>query len=285
MIFSETDLILNADGSVYHLNLRPEHLADTIIAVGDPDRVEKVSRNFDSIDVKIKKREFVTHTGTLNGKRISVVSSGIGTDNVEILLTELDALANIDLEKRELKNEHKTLRIVRIGTSGALQTDIDCGTFLASATGYGLDALMLYYEHDFYTPTTAQLKTQLKLPFEPYAAPASDKLLALFKELPQGNTITCPGFYAPQGRTVRLKPSIANLLEQLQDFRIADQPKWRFTNFEMETAGYYALGSCLGHELLSLNAIVANRPTRQFDKNSEQNIEKLILLALERLSI
>jgi uridine phosphorylase len=285
MQIPESELVLNVDGSVYHLHLRQEHIAENIIVVGDPERVPKVSRFFDTVELKVQKREFITHTGTYGGKRISVISSGIGTDNVEILLTELDALVNIDLQKREIKDQHTSLNIIRIGTSGSLQTDIPLGSHLASAYGIGLDTLMCFYhlpQSDFEGRIGEKLQTLLALPFVPYCVPSSEKLLEKFgTEMLQGNTVTCCGFYAPQGRKVRNELKIPQLVDILHHFKINENPNFRITNLEMETAGYYALGRLLGHEVISLNAILANRITNQFHNNPEKCVNDLIEKALE----
>ncbi|WP_205503666.1 nucleoside phosphorylase [Rufibacter psychrotolerans] len=282
----ESELILNADGSIYHLNLLPEMISDTIITVGDQDRVARVSRHFDSMEVQVAKREFVTHTGYYKGKRISVVSTGIGTDNIDIVLNELDALVNIDFVSREpvAPEDRIALKIVRIGTSGALQEDVPLGSHLATEYAVGLDTLMQFYplmETGYETEIAVNLQLALGLGFLPYCAKGSDLLREqIAGDMIHGNTFTCPGFYAPQGRLLRLQPKIEGVIEKLQAFRFEDV---RFTNFEMETAGIYSLGRLLGHEVLSLNAIVANRITHQFAQNAEEVIDDLILKVLERI--
>jgi uridine phosphorylase len=276
----ETELILNPDGSVYHLHLRPEHLAPTIFTVGDPDRVKLVSKHFDRIEFQISKREFITHTGYIGNTRVSVLSTGMGTDNIEILMTELDALVNIDLDSRHVKETKQKLQIIRLGTSGALQADIPVGSILASQKAIGLDTLFQFYPDLQSNQTFAQaVKEKLGLNFTPYETHADRDLLKL---LPStfllGCTLTAPGFYAPQGRAVRLKPRIDSMLKKVEEL------VWngdRITNFEMETSGYYGLGELLGHRMLSLNAIVANRVTQEFDKKAEKTMEKLIHTALE----
>lgn len=280
----ESELILNPDGSVYHLNLRPEHLADTIIAVGDPGRVHQVSQYFDEVEFEMNKREFITHTGYLNKKRITVVSSGIGTDNVEILMTELDALVNIDLTKREPREKTKSLNIIRIGTSGSMQEDIKVGSYVATEYAIGFDTLGFFYN---YAQTRAEsqlasaIRETLGLGFTPYLAKGSSKLLdKLAPDMIRGNTVTAPGFYAPQGRTVRLPITHPKLVDKLMYFH--DNNFW-ITNFEMETAGYYALGKLMGHQMLSLNAIVANRARNSFSKNPHKVVDGLIKKVLSRL--
>jgi uridine phosphorylase len=275
----ETELILHPDGSVYHLRLRPEQLGNLVFTVGDPDRVPAVSQHLDQIDFKLQNREFITHTGWKNGHRVSVISTGMGTDNIEILMTELDALVNVDLQTREVKSQKTSLQIIRIGTSGSLQEDIPTGTLLASELAIGMDTLMAYYPPLSGTQDLAQaIQAELGLTFRPYQAAASRLLLdQLSPEIPRGVTLTCPGFYAPQGREVRLKPRFEHMIERLAALRV----QGRFlTNFEMETAGYYALGELLGHEVLSLNAILANRPLKKFDAAGEKTVERAIETAL-----
>lgn len=275
-----SELIINSDGSIYHLHLKPEHLASTVFTVGDPDRVALVSQYFDQIDFKTQKREFVTHTGWKNGKRVTVMSTGMGTDNIEILMTELDALVNVDLETRLIKQNKTSLQIIRIGTSGSMQPNLPVGTMLASEIGIGMDTLMTYYpDLDEDQGISKAIQAELKLPFLPYQAHASTLLLQkLDEEIVKGVTLTCPGFYAPQGREVRLKPRFDRMIERLAGLKIREK---RLTNFEMETAGYYALGKLLGHEMLSLNAIVANRPLKKFDSDAEKSVDRLIRKALE----
>lgn len=276
----ESELILNSDGSIYHLHLKPEHLASTVFTVGDPERVSLVSQYFDQIDFKIQKREFITHTGWKNGKRVTVMSTGMGTDNIEILMTELDALVNVNLETREIKEEKTSLHIIRIGTSGSMQADIPVGSHLASESSIGLDTLMTYYPSLEENQGLAEaIQRNLNLPFLPYQASASSLLLQkLDQDFLKGVTITCPGFYAPQGREVRLKPRFEAFIEKIAETQLEGK---RPTNFEMETAGYYAMGKLLGHEMLSLNAIVANRPLKKFDAQAEKTVDSLIQKALD----
>jgi uridine phosphorylase len=280
----ESELILNKDGSVYHLNLLPEHIADTIITVGDPGRVHKITQYFDDIDFEMNKREFITQTGKINNKRVTVISSGMGTDNVEILMTELDALVNIDLKKRRLKDQRKTLNIIRIGTSGSLQGDIPIDSHVVNKAAVGLDTLMCFYhlpQSEQENKITGSLQKKLSLPFQPYCVSGSEELKTQFAgDMIEGNAVTCPGFYAPQGRRLRFEPKIGNLINELNHFHEHD---FWLTNFEMETAGYYALGRLMGHQMLSLNAIVANRITNQFSKDAEKTINALIKKVLERL--
>ncbi|AIZ63815.1 phosphorylase [Hymenobacter sp. DG25B] len=285
-----SELILNRDGSIYHLNLLPDHLSDTIITVGDPERVPMVSQHFDSIETQIHKREFVTHVGNYMGKRITVISTGMGTDNIDILLNELDALVNIDFVTREPRSleERIALRIVRIGTSGALQEDVPLGSHLVSEHGVGLDSLMQFYplvETGLEVEVATGIQQALQLGYRPYCVRGSDLLREqLGAGMVVGNTLTCPGFYGPQGRVLRLDLRLPDLIQQFQNFRHhSAEGEFRLTNFEMETAGYYALGRMLGHEVVSLNAIVANRATGEFATNSEVVINDLITQTLNRL--
>ena len=275
-----SELILNSDGSIYHLHLKPENLASLVFTVGDPDRVALVSRYFDRVDFKIQKREFITHTGVIGNRQVTVMSTGMGTDNIEILMTELDALVNIDLENRIIKSEKKSLQIIRIGTSGSMQKDVPVGTFLASKIGIGLDSLMQFYPDLVGSQELAEgIQKELNLPFRPYQTQANPTLLGkLTGEFVQGVTLTCPGFYGPQGRKLRLAPRIDQMIERLSNLEINGN---RLTNFEMETAGYYAMGELLGHQMLSLNAIVANRPLGQFDPEADKTIDRLIQRSLE----
>ncbi len=283
---SEADLIINPDGSIYHLNLLPEDIADTVITVGDLDRVGEISKHFDSIELKKGKREFITHTGYLGGKRITVLSTGIGTDNIDIVFNELDALVNVDFNTREIKKDLKSLTIIRIGTSGAIQSDIQMGTILASTYGLGFDALMNYYMHQV-SGDEHSLLDGIKSHFShikgihPYLTAADQNLLqTIGKDMEQGITVTAPGFYAPQGRQVRAKNAVLDFIGQLNRF---SQGKHRITNLEMETAGIYALAKTLGHKALSVNAILASRVKFEFSSEPNKIIEKAIKMVLERL--
>jgi len=283
---SKADLIINPDGSIYHLNLLPEDIADTVITVGDLDRVPEVSKHFDRIEVKKGKREFITHTGYLGKKRITVISTGIGTDNIDIVFNELDALVNIDFESRTIKNELKSLNIIRIGTSGAIQPDIPMGTILASSFGLGFDSLMQYYQQEL-SGDEHSLLDSIKSNFSnlkgisPYLTAADQGLLqTIGKDMAQGITATAPGFYAPQGRQVRAKNAIADFIGQLNSFK---QGEHRITNLEMETAGIYALAKTLGHKALSINAILASRVKFEFSSRPNEIVEKAIKIVLERL--
>ena len=284
-MINESELVLNADGSIYHLNLLPEDLANTVITVGDPDRVAKVSAHFDRIELKKGKREFITHTGYLGNKRLTVISTGIGTDNIDIVLNELDALANIDFASRTVKSALTSLDIIRIGTSGAVQQDVEMGTILASSYGIGLDALMNYYKAA-YDDEEKGLQAELDkyfsaLNLQPYVAKGSRSLQEQIAfDLPKGITLTAPGFYAPQGRHLRANNSIPNFVSLVNSFQYK---ALRLTNLEMETAGFYALAKMFGHQALSINAILANRVDGHFSSTPEQVVDKAIQLVLARI--
>lgn len=283
---SETDLILNDDGSVYHLNLLPGDVADTIITVGDPARVHEVSKHFDRIELKKAKREFLTHTGTIGNKRLTVLSTGIGTDNIDIVLNELDALINIDLQTRLPKENLHHLKIIRLGTSGAIQPDVPIDSLLVSKAAFGMDTLMHYYRHNN-TADEDRLLKELKTllppgsPFNPYIASGSSMLIdKLSAGLQQGITISAPGFYAPQGRHVRAEVIYDQLIAVMQRYSSSGQ---RIANLEMETAGIYGLASVLGHTAISFNIVLANRAAQQFSKNPQRTINASIEFVLERL--
>ena len=288
MRIAESELILNERGAVYHLNLLPEELAATIILVGDPDRVSVVSDYFDTIEVKQQHREFVTHTGILNNKRISVVSTGIGTDNIDIVLNELDGLMNIDLQERTIKSKLQSLNIIRIGTCGSLQANAPEDSFIVSTHGLGTDNLLNFYVHSNNSEERNILQdftrhTQIHESFShPYIASASTSLLKNFiNGFHHGITVTCPGFYGPQGRILRLglaNPELVNLLTTFQS------GNHKIINFEMETAGIYGLGKLLEHNCLSLSAVVANRVAKTFSKDAGAVIKNLIEKTLDIIS-
>lgn len=286
---AESELILNPDGSIYHLKLKPEDLADDVIVVGDQGRVETISAHFEKIDCKVQNREFVTHTGWFNGKRITALSTGIGTDNIDIVFNELDALVNIDLTTRSIKAHKKSLNVIRIGTSGALQGDIPVDSFVASTHGMGFDGLLNYYAGRDLCDEPAIAEAFMNhagwlkgLPY-PYVVKSSDRLMKqIAHDMASGITATAPGFYGPQGRQLRLAPAIGDLNEKLGSFRHGAH---RVTNFEMETSALYGLGKLLGHECLTVCAIIANRVARRYSKNYHPVIENLILTVLERLSV
>ena len=282
-----SELIINQRGAVYHLDLRPEEIADTIITVGDPFRVEKVSKYFDQIDHKSSHREFITHTGRIGNKKISVVSTGIGPDNIDIIMNELDALVNIDLAERIEKHEKKSLNIIRIGTSGSLQKHIGVDSYVASTHGIGLDNLLHFYSfqnNDEESEIGRAFLEQIHLNghlSKPYVFSASGFQLAkLADNCHAGITVTCPGFYGPQGRVLRMRLSMPNLNEELTSFRFGNH---KILNFEMETAAIYGLGKALGHQCISLSAIVANRIAMEFSKDADTTIDGLIRHTLERI--
>ncbi|MCG8310411.1 MAG: nucleoside phosphorylase [Cytophagales bacterium] len=281
--FSEADLVLNRDGSVYHLNLKPENVSKNIIVVGDPGRVYRVSKHFDKIEFEMNKREFITHTGTYKGKRFTVLSTGMGVDNIEIAIVELDALFNIDLKERIPRKEKESFNIVRIGTSGAIQEELKVGSQVLSVYGIGMDNLMLYYnlpQTEFEREIGKQLKRELNLPFEPYVVKGSERLMAKFGEgLIEGNTVTSPGFYGPQGRKLRIPVKNPKFLSQITTFHYEN---FWLTNFEMETSMIYAFARLLGHEALSINAILGNRAKGTFSKNPYKTIDSIIVKVLDR---
>lgn len=281
---AESELIINKRGAIYHLDARPEEIATTVITVGDPDRVKEVSKHFDTIEFRLHHREFNTHTGYIGKKRISVVSTGIGPDNIDIVLNELDALVNIDLETRRIKPTLTALNIFRFGTSGSLQREIPVDSFVAGTHGLGLDNLMNFYRgqnneeerqiiHAFKTHT--QLATGN---VSPYIYMGSAALLKHFvKDYYHGITVTCPGFYGPQGRVLRLGLAYPQLVDLLSTFRFGQH---RITNFEMESSAIYGLGKVLGHHCVSLNVIVANRIAKEFTKDGVRAVENLIVKSL-----
>lgn len=284
---AESELVLNENGSIYHLDLLPENIADTIILVGDQGRVEKISKHFDSIEFKGQKREFVTHTGKIGSKRLTVLSTGIGTDNIDIVANELDALVNIDLKTRTVKSETRSLNLIRLGTSGSLQEDIPVDSYLLSTHGIGFDGVLNFYQKraevedsELTEEFMKQVNWKTEFP-RPYIVPSSQKLFSLLKDGTfQGMTATANGFYGPQGRQLRLQPSVPDLNERLNKFSFNGH---RITNFEMETSALFGLGKALGHECATVCAIIANRYRQEYSKNHDLTIEKLIAFLLERL--
>lgn len=288
MRIQESELIINSRGAIYHLDMHPDELASTVITVGDPGRVPEVSKHFDRIEHKGQHREFIWHTGYIGPKRITVLSTGIGPDNIDIVMNELDALVNIDFRERTVKSTHQSLHIFRLGTSGSLQSSIDVDELVAGTHGLGLDNLLHFYRpepneeekqiiHAFVT------HTQLSSPFsDPYISSASAHLLKHFPaNYHKGITVTCPGFYAPQGRVLRMGLARPDLITQIQDFRFGNH---RISNFEMETSAIYGLGRLMGHHCLSLNVIVANRVNKTFSKDGKAAVERLISQSLEIIS-
>lgn len=288
MIIAESELILNSRGAVYHLNLLPEELAPIVITVGDPYRVSMVSKYFDTIELKQQHREFVTHTGLLRTKRISVISTGIGTDNIDIVMNELDALVNLDLQQRILKPQLQSLNVIRVGSCGSLQKNVLADSFIASTHGLGIDNLL-----NFYVQTNNEEEKNILQHFimhtqtndriaQPYIAAVSSSLLKHFVEgFHHGITITCPGFYAPQGRILRLGLSNPEMMNNFITFQFGN---YRIMNFEMETAGLYGLGKLLGHNCISLSTVVANRIEKSFSNDINKTIDNLIKKTLETIS-
>ncbi len=283
-----SELILNADNSIYHLNLLPEDISDTIIVVGDQNRVGRVSKHFDTIEVRKEKREFYTHTGFLNGKRITVLSTGIGADNIDIVLNELDALVNIDFATRTFRKELKQLKIVRIGTSGAVQPDIPVDSFVLSEYALGFDGLLHYYKNDgilhpdFANAFAEHTDWSEEKPW-PYLVKSDDLIRAQLSSnrIRYGVTVTNSGFYGPQGRTLRLSLQDRTLIDKLTTFQYKDL---RITNMEMESSAIYGLSKLMGHRAVSLNCIIANRVLGEFSKTPLKTIDNLIQYTLEKLT-
>jgi uridine phosphorylase len=288
MAIQQSELILNPDGSVYHLNLKPEHIAHDIIFVGDQDRVEKITKHFDSIEFSTQKREFKTQTGIYKGKRLTVMSTGIGPDNIDIVINELDALVNIDLETRKPKEKLTSLNIIRIGTSGSLHADIPVDSFVLSKFGLGLDNMLRSYliddvsnvelENAFVEHTNWDLRKG-----KPYAISCSEKLEKIIEsdKMHKGITATAGGFYGPQGRILRLNIQDEKLNSKMDNFLFEGN---RITNLEMETAAIYGLSALLGHNALSLNAIIANRASGTFSEDPYKAVDELITYTLNKLS-
>lgn len=285
---AESELIINNRGAVYHLNIRPDELAPIVLTVGDPDRVKEVSKYFDTIEFRCQHREFITHTGTLGNKRLSVVSTGIGPDNIDIVLNELDALVNIDFATRTIKPDLAHLTIIRLGTAGSLQQDIAVDSIVASTHGLGIDNLLNYYMHHNNEEEMQIIQqfvahTQISSNFSrPYISTAGAAILKHFVNgFYHGITVTCPGFYGPQGRVLRLGLTNPDLIDRLTEFRFGQH---RIINFEMETSAIYGLGKLLGHQCLSLSAIVANRINKQFSKDGNAAVENMIKQSLDIIS-
>lgn len=288
-IIKESELILTDQGKIYHLSLAPGDLADTVITVGDPERVGLVSKNFDSIELRAAHREFVTHTGYFNNRRISVVSTGIGPDNIDIVLNELDALVNIDFETRQIKPEKKSLQIIRIGTAGGLIPEVPVDSFVISEMAIGLDNMIHYYAHSQMLSLNPLIDAFIKhmhwnpLNSRPYAVPANNSLVKKLssEKTIVGTTITNVGFYGPQGRELQLPLQDEEWNKKLETFEFDGK---RIANLEMETAAIYGLSKLLGHRAVSMNAIVANRSLGQFSKDSLKTIESLIHYTLEKIT-
>jgi uridine phosphorylase len=280
---ADSELIINSRGAIYHLDVRPEELADTVITVGDPGRVPVVSKHFDKLEFTCEHREFITHTGWIGKKRLSVVSTGIGPDNIDIVMNELDALKNIDFDTRTIKPSHAPLTIIRLGTSGSLQADIPVDSLVAGTHGLGLDNLLHFYRLDNNVEEQQLLgqfiaHTQLNGHIQPYMASCGASVIKHFVEgFHHGITVTCPGFYGPQGRILRLPISNPALVDSLTSFHFGNH---RISNFEMETSAIYGLGKLLGHHCLSVNVIVANRVRKEFSKDGAAAVEHLIKTCL-----
>ena len=281
----ESELVVNNDGSIYHLHLLPEQIADTIFVVGDQGRVQEISQHFDRIEHQVVNREFVTHTGYIGNKRLTALSTGIGTDNIDIVLNELDALVNINLDTRVEKTNKKSLDIIRLGTSGAVRQDIPVDCYLASTHGMGMDNLMHYYANNLFDKDLSKaFNTRSNWPeklSEPYFYKGSEDLLHLFSDLRSGITATAPGFYGPQGRSIRLPFSIPDLHKQLNSF---EHNNLKITNFEMETAALYGLGKLLNHRCLTICAIIANRIQQEYSKDYKKTVSEMIPFVLERIT-
>lgn len=287
-ILPASELVLNADGSVYHLHLINEHVADTVIIVGDQGRVEQISKHFDNIEYKLQNREFVTHTGIYRGTRITVISTGIGPDNIDIAINEIDAAVNIDLDTRTLKEEKRQLNIIRIGTSGALQEDVPVDSFVVSEFGLGLEGLIYYYDYKF-DSEEVELNDKINEHLnwnpnlsKPYFVKGSFSLIGkIGHDMIKGVTATASGFYGPQGRKLRLKLDNITINELLTSFKFKDH---RITNFEMETSALYGLGSLLGHNCCTVCAIIANRITNNYSENHIKVVDDLIITVLDRIT-
>ena len=283
-----SELIINADGSIFHLHLKPEQLADIVILVGDPGRVAMIAEYFDETECEVSNREFLTVTGTYKGKRMTVMSTGIGIGNIDISVTELDALANIDFETRQVKDTFRQLTLVRLGTSGAIQQDIEVGEVVFSRTSLGFDGLLSYYEGrdsvcDLELESAFEQHTSWykKLP-APYFVNAHNDLFELFKDSTrEGITIAAPGFYAPQGRWVRLAPHDLKLNEKIESFRFGER---RITNFEMEGSALAGLAALLGHRAATICTIIAQRVAKDACTDYKPFVRKMIEMALDKLS-
>lgn len=279
-----SELIINDRGAIYHLNVRPEEIADTIITVGDPERVASVSKYFDRIEHKLAHREFITHTGTIGQKRISVLSTGIGPDNIDIALNEIDALVNINFDTRTINDQKKSVSIIRMGTCGSLQGEVGVNELVAGTHGLGIDNVLHFYERENNEEEKAILAafdehTNISShKIQPYIASASAGLLKHFTEgYSHGITVTCPGFYGPQGRILRLPLKMPNLVDQMTSFSYGQH---RIANFEMETSAIYGLCNLLGHKCLSINVIIANRVKKEYSKDMGKAVDHMIQKSL-----
>ena len=292
MRIPESELIINGDGSVFHIHLKPEELADNVIMVGDPSRVDMIGEYLTDIEFRHESREFVSITGKRGGKRITAISHGIGPDNIDIVMTELDALANIDFETREVKPVHKALNILRIGTSGALHADIPLGSYVLSHISVGFDGVLNWYANREKVTIPAVEKAFLEhtkwlpeLPV-PYFVKASPKIIDLLRDVTiKGVTISAGGFYGPQGRVVRLPLAMPNMLEDIESFRFTEAGEdYRITNFEMESSPLAGLCAQLGHNACTVCCIIANRYLQSSNPDYKPAIRKLVELAVDRMS-
>ena len=282
-----TELIITEEGRIYHLDLLPEDIGDNIILVGDQERVPTISKYFDRIELKRSKREFVTHTGLLNNKRVSVISTGIGCDNIDIVINELDALVNIDFEKKVVKKDHQSLNIIRIGTCGALQKEIPVDQFVLSTYGLGFDGLLTFYNPIYEDDEKALQKAFLQqIPWpkdanQPYFVRGS-KILSekIGKGMHHGITATANGFYGPQGRSLRLKTKLPDMNKFLNRFDYKNQ---KILNFEMETSALYGLCAMLGHHACTVCAVIGNRFSNTFSKDYKKAVENLVTSVLKRI--
>jgi uridine phosphorylase len=287
-IIEQSELIINKDGSIFHLHLKPEQIAETIILVGDPGRVELISSLFDKVEFKIQNREFITHTGYYNNKRFSVIATGIGTDNIDIVINELDALVNIDLDSRQIKQNHKTLNFIRVGTSGALQEDLDINSFLLSEMSIGFDGLLNFYKN---RNSVCELDLENKFiefvkwnsqKANPYVVKSSNELNNIIGDgMTKGITISAPGFYGPQGRVLRLEIEDTELNDKIREFSYNQH---RITNYEMESSALFGLSKLLGHNAACICVIIANRYSKQYSKDYKPAVKSLIKIVLDRLS-
>ena len=292
MRIPESELIINSDGSVFHIHLKPEELADNVIMVGDPSRVDMIGEYLTDIEFRHESREFVSITGKRNGKRITALSHGIGPDNIDIVMTELDALANVDFKTREVKPVHKALNILRIGTSGALHADIPLGSYVLAHISVGFDGVMNWYANRDKV-TIPQVENAFKkhmnwldvLP-SPYFVKASPKIIDLMKDVTiKGVTISAPGFYGPQGRVVRVPLAMPNMLEDIESFRFNEAGQdYKITNFEMESAPLAGLAAQLGHNASTVCCIIANRYLQSSNPDYKPAIRKLVELAVDKMS-
>ena len=288
MPIKESELILNPDGSIYHLNLKPENISNTLLFVGDQDRVEKITKHFDTIEFSTQKREFKTQTGIYRGKRVTVISTGIGPDNIDIVINELDALVNIDLKTRKKKDKLPCLNIIRIGTSGSLQKEVPVDSFVIGTHGLDLNGMLHFYQIDSICKPEVEDEFVKYTNWSPKKARPiiidnSAELEKIFDsdKVFKGLTATAGGFYGPQGRVLRLPLQDPELNKKMDSF---DFNGFRITNFEMETSVIYGLSKLLGHKALSLNAIIANRVTGNFSKDPKKTVERLIEYALGKIA-